>query len=171
MILARSPAFQSSPRPAYARRFHQPLYMIRIQVRSNEPLESALRRFKRQCNYAGIFRLAKKYNFFEKKSDRDRRERRERIRTMQRAQRRAMGPTKVRRTAKKSKFRKGRGNEVNEAETATAEALEQKGKEIRLTGDTSVTAATTPAPQSPVEATSAETTPKAAPQATTSGED
>lgn len=105
--------------------------MIRIQVRPNEPLESALRRFKRQCNYAGIFRLAKKYNFFEKKSDRDRRERRERIRTMQRAQRRAMGPTKVRRTAKKSKFRKG-GHEVNEAETATAAALEEKGKELRL---------------------------------------
>ena len=42
--------------------------MIRIQVRPNEPLESALRRFKRQCNYAGIFRLAKKYNYFEKKT-------------------------------------------------------------------------------------------------------
>ena len=61
--------------------------------------------------------------------------------------------------------------EAAEDETATAEALEQKGKEIRLTGGTSVTAAETPAPQSPVEATSAETTPKAAPQATTSGED
>lgn len=105
--------------------------MIRIQVRPNEPLESALRRFKRQCNYAGIFRLAKKYNYFEKKSDRERRERRERIRTMQRAQRRAMGPTKVRRTAKKSKFRKG-GSDAGEQEAsvATAAALEQKGKEL-----------------------------------------
>ena len=113
--------------------------MIRIQVRPNEPLESALRRFKRQCNYAGIFRLAKKYNFYEKRSDRERRERRERIRTMQRAQRRAMGPTKVRRTAKKSKFRKGAG-EVNEAESATAAALEEKGKELRLSGETTIEA-------------------------------
>ncbi len=103
--------------------------MIRIQVRPNEPLESALRRFKRQCNYAGIFRLAKKYNFFEKRSDRERRERRERIRTMQRAQRRAMGPTRVRRTAKKSKFKR-RGLDTSEAESATAAALEEKGKEI-----------------------------------------
>ncbi|MCB9872078.1 MAG: 30S ribosomal protein S21 [Planctomycetes bacterium] len=103
--------------------------MIRIQLRPNEPLESALRRFKRQCNYAGIFRLAKKYNFFEKKSDRERRERRERIRTMQRAQRRAMGPTKVRRAAKKPKVKRG-GFDTSEAESATAAALEQKGKEL-----------------------------------------
>ena len=114
--------------------------MIRIQVRPNEPLESALRRFKRQCNYAGIFRLAKKYNFYEKKSDRDRRERRERIRTMQRAQRRAMGPTKVRRTAKKSKFRRGGRQDNSEAEDATAAALEKKGKELRLNAETQQTA-------------------------------
>ena len=61
--------------------------MIKVQVRSNEPLESALRRFKRQCNYAGIFRLAKKYSFFEKRSDRRRREGRERLRSIQRAMR------------------------------------------------------------------------------------
>ena len=110
--------------------------MIRIQVRPNEPLESALRRFKRQCNYAGIFRLAKKYNYFEKKSDQDRRERRERIRTMQRAQRRAMGPTKVRRTAKKSKFRKGGDSgDQQDVSVATAAALEQKGKELLRDAD------------------------------------
>ena len=110
--------------------------MIRIQVRPNEPLESALRRFKRQCNYAGIFRLAKKYNFFEKRSDRERRERRERIRPMQRAQRRAMGPTRVRRTAKKSKFKRRGGLDTSEAESATAAALEEKGKELRLSSET-----------------------------------
>ena len=32
---------------------------IRVQVRPNESLEAALRRFKRQCNYGGIFRMAK----------------------------------------------------------------------------------------------------------------
>src|SRR5262245_31091269 len=45
------------------------LLMIRVQVRPNEPLEAALRRFKRQCNYAGIFRLAKKHAYHEKSSD------------------------------------------------------------------------------------------------------
>jgi small subunit ribosomal protein S21 len=59
--------------------------MIKIQLRPNEPLESALRRFKRQCNYAGVFRLAKKYAYYEKRSDKRRREERERIRSIQRA--------------------------------------------------------------------------------------
>ena len=61
--------------------------MIKVQVRPNEPLETALRRFKRQCNYAGIFRLAKKYNYYEKRSDAKRREDRERVRNIQRAER------------------------------------------------------------------------------------
>lgn len=63
--------------------------MIRVQVRPNEPLEAALRRFKRQCNYAGIFRLAKKYAYHEKASDRNRREERERLRNIQRAERKS----------------------------------------------------------------------------------
>ena len=63
--------------------------MIKVQVRPNEPLETALRRFKRQCNYAGIFRLAKKYAYFEKESDRKRREEREKVRNIQRAIRKA----------------------------------------------------------------------------------
>jgi small subunit ribosomal protein S21 len=65
--------------------------MIRVQLRPNEPLESALRRFKRQCNYAGIFRSAKKYASFEKRSDKRRREARERIRNIQRALRKTQG--------------------------------------------------------------------------------
>ena len=63
------------------------LRMIRVQVRPNEPLEAALRRFKRQCNYSGIFRLAKANTWHEKRSDRRRRERRERLRTVQKATR------------------------------------------------------------------------------------
>ncbi len=61
--------------------------MIKVQVRPNESLEAALRRFKRQCNYSGIFRLAKAHTWHEKRSDRMRRERRERLRTIQRATR------------------------------------------------------------------------------------
>jgi len=77
--------------------------MIKVQLRPNEPLDAALRRFKRQCNLAGVFRLAKKYTSYEKPSDKRRREERERIRNIQRAQRRL---TRVRtRTARKSKVK------------------------------------------------------------------
>lgn len=61
--------------------------MIKVQLRPNESLEAALRRFKRQCNYSGIFRLAKAHTWHEKRSDKRRRERRERLRTIQRASR------------------------------------------------------------------------------------
>ena len=58
--------------------------MIKVAVRSNESLEAALRRFKRQCNYSGIFRMAKARTWHEKRSDR---RRRERLRTIQKATR------------------------------------------------------------------------------------
>jgi len=61
--------------------------VIKVQVRSNESLEAALRRFKRQCNYSGVFRMAKARTWHEKRSDKMRRERRERLRTIQRATR------------------------------------------------------------------------------------
>ena len=60
---------------------------IKVQVRSNESLEAALRRFKRQCNFGGIFRMAKANTWHEKRSDRRRREGRERIRTILKAAR------------------------------------------------------------------------------------
>jgi small subunit ribosomal protein S21 len=62
---------------------------IKVQVRANESLEAALRRFKRQCNYGGIFRLAKAYTWHEKRSDARRRERRERLRTILKATRKS----------------------------------------------------------------------------------
>jgi len=87
--------------------------MIRVQLRPNEPLESALRRFKRQCNYAGIFRSAKKYSFYEKRSDKHRREARERIRNIQRAARKAQGRDRgVRsRRTKPKRLQRDRGDE------------------------------------------------------------
>lgn len=69
---------------------------IKVQVKPNESLEAALRRFKRQCNYGGVFRLAKQNTWHEKRSDKRRRERRERIRTIQKATRLAMRPNKRR---------------------------------------------------------------------------
>ncbi len=61
---------------------------IKVEVRSNESLEAALRRFKRQCNYGGVFRQAKANTWHEKNSDKLRRERRERMRTILKAARR-----------------------------------------------------------------------------------
>jgi small subunit ribosomal protein S21 len=39
---------------------------IKVQVRPNESLDAALRRFKRQCNHAGIFAQIKENTFFTK---------------------------------------------------------------------------------------------------------
>jgi len=61
--------------------------VLKVTVRSNESLEAAMRRFKRQCNYRGIFRLSKANTWHEKRSDERRRERRERLRTIQKATR------------------------------------------------------------------------------------
>ena len=81
--------------------------MIKVQVRSNESLEAALRRFKRQCNYSGIFRLAKANTWHEKRSDKRRRERRERLRTIQKATRKN-DPTRKRRPRRAKTSRPGR---------------------------------------------------------------
>jgi len=80
--------------------------VIKVQVRSNESLEAALRRFKRQCNYSGIFRLVKAHTWHEKRSDKRRRERRERLRTIQKSTRKndpnAPRPAMRRRTTRSS---------------------------------------------------------------------
>lgn len=81
--------------------------MIKVQVRSNESLEAALRRFKRQCNYSGIFRLAKAHTWHEKRSDKRRRERRERLRVIQKATRKN-DPRAKRRSKLKMRSRFGR---------------------------------------------------------------
>ena len=71
--------------------------MIKVQLRPGEALEAALRRFKRQCNYAGVFRLSKRNAYYEKPSDRRRREERERVRNIQRSIRKlARAKTKAR---------------------------------------------------------------------------
>ncbi len=93
--------------------------MIRVQVRHNEPLEAALRRFKRQCNYAGIFRLAKKAKVYEKPSEARRREGRERIRNIQRQIRKAMQAKSGRRKPRKP-FKSGRPGQRNDEENAVS---------------------------------------------------
>jgi small subunit ribosomal protein S21 len=43
-----------------------PMSSIKVQVRPNESLDAALRRFKRQCNHAGIFTQIKENSFYTK---------------------------------------------------------------------------------------------------------
>lgn len=121
--------------------------MIRVQVRPNETLEAALRRFKRQCNYAGIFRLAKKHSFHEKRSDKRRREERERIRNIQRAMRKAGMKGKPR----SMKRGRGKGRSGGGGGDSSNNPAEETKK------DDTATAATTTTTVEPTAKPSAET--------------
>ncbi len=109
--------------------------MIKVQVRPNEPLESALRRFKRQCNYAGIFRLAKKYSFFEKRSDTRRREGRERLRSIQRAMRKMDSTQRPGRGGRRRKW-KMRTSTVTPESAARAAEEAAKAPEPEISAET-----------------------------------
>ena len=61
--------------------------MIRVNVRSNESLDAALRRFKRQCNQAGIFVTMKERTFFTKPTWARTEAKEERRRVIKRAER------------------------------------------------------------------------------------
>ncbi|MCA8949245.1 MAG: 30S ribosomal protein S21 [Planctomycetes bacterium] len=134
--------------------------MIRVQVRPNEPLEAALRRFKRQCNYAGIFRLAKKHAYHEKSSDKKRREDRERLRNIMMAERKRNGTS----SGRSKKRRMGRGksggrrdNDQPDFDPLTADTTIQKPESTtsaatatarpaeRARSETATAAATSPA--------------------------
>ena len=56
--------------------------MVKVQVKSNEPLDKALRRLRKICNNEGITREMKRNSFYEKPSERRRRKARERIKAI-----------------------------------------------------------------------------------------
>ncbi|MDC3379028.1 30S ribosomal protein S21 [Planctomycetota bacterium] len=60
---------------------------VSISLRRDEPLERALRRFKRMCDKAGIKNIVRAKRFYEKPSDERRREIRKAIRNRRRAER------------------------------------------------------------------------------------
>ena len=62
---------------------------VTVMVRRDEPIERALRRFKRLCQHAGITKLVKAKRFYEKPSDSRRRELRKQIRNRRRAERKS----------------------------------------------------------------------------------
>jgi small subunit ribosomal protein S21 len=46
--------------------------LAQVQVRANEPLDSALRRFKKQIQQSGILKEAREHEHYEKPSDKKR---------------------------------------------------------------------------------------------------
>jgi small subunit ribosomal protein S21 len=59
---------------------------VRVQAKSNEPLEKTLRRLRKICNNEGITREVKRHAYYEKPSERRRRRKRERLKTIRLAQ-------------------------------------------------------------------------------------
>ncbi len=59
---------------------------VRVQAKSNEPLEKTLRRLRKICNNEGITREIKRHAYYEKPSERRRRRARERLKTIRLAQ-------------------------------------------------------------------------------------
>ena len=47
--------------------------MTKIRVKSDEPFEKALRRFKKKCNKEGLMQRLKEIKYFEKPSEKRRR--------------------------------------------------------------------------------------------------
>jgi len=55
---------------------------VRVQAKSNEPLETTLRRLRKLCNNEGITREFKRHAYYEKPSERKRCKGRERLKTI-----------------------------------------------------------------------------------------
>ena len=61
--------------------------MAQVQVRDNESIDSALRRFKKELEQAGILREVREHQHYEKPSDKKRKAEAARKRKIQRANR------------------------------------------------------------------------------------
>ena len=59
---------------------------MKVLLGPREPLEKALRRFKRVCSDAGVFSEIKRNSYYEKPSDRARRAKRKRLKNIAQAQ-------------------------------------------------------------------------------------
>ena len=61
--------------------------MLKVDVGKEEPIEVALKRFKKICNNAKIFTCVKRASYYEKPSDKRRREEKARLKTIRKAER------------------------------------------------------------------------------------
>lgn len=53
--------------------------MIRLEIRRDEPIEKAMKRFKRICEREGLIKTMRKSEYYEKPSERKRRKLRQRV--------------------------------------------------------------------------------------------
>lgn len=60
--------------------------MAKVVVKPDEPIGSALRRFKKICDKQGVINRAKRKERFEKPAERRRREEMDRLKTIRKAQ-------------------------------------------------------------------------------------
>jgi small subunit ribosomal protein S21 len=63
--------------------------MAKVVVKPDEPIEQALRRFKKICSKEGVINRSKRAARYEKPSERRRREEMDRIKTIRKAQKAA----------------------------------------------------------------------------------
>ena len=76
---------------------------VSYQVKPDESIERALKRFKRLCEGAGIRKIVRAKRYFEKPSESRRREERKRIRNRRRSERKAK--ERMQRKLRKAKAR------------------------------------------------------------------
>ena len=65
--------------------------MAKIELKPDEDLRDALKRFKKVCDHEGILSGSRRRNFYEKPSDKRRREATERLKNIRRAERIRLG--------------------------------------------------------------------------------
>ena len=63
--------------------------MIRLEVRRDEPIDKALKRFKRICEREGLIKTIRKAEYYEKPSERRRRKVRQRENQLRKLERQA----------------------------------------------------------------------------------
>lgn len=61
--------------------------MIRLEVRRDEPIERALKRFKRICEREGLIKTIRRGEYYEKPSERRRRRMRQRVNQIRKMER------------------------------------------------------------------------------------
>ena len=76
--------------------------MAKIELKQDENLKDALKRFKKICDHEGIISRSRRRNFYEKPSEKRRREAIERMKNIRRAERIRMGLVKRKRRPTRS---------------------------------------------------------------------
>ena len=83
--------------------------MIRLELKPNEPIDKALRRFKKICDREGLTRDMRKHAYYEKPSERKKRRERERYKERSKAVRLAEKKKLKQRKARQKAMKMARG--------------------------------------------------------------